>query len=244
MVAVGDTAGLITAVNDLAPQYGIDPAAALAIARQEGWSGGIGDNGMAYGPWQDWFTNFQGRGPWYGAGANNQQVQQWAWSTAGIQEALSEMAAQQGVKGTTGTAAISAIATNFERPSTNYNGRNLLQEEINNAEAIYNQFTNGGSGPTGAVSQGSSSDPIAGGVALIQGESQSAGSTTAQPILGSQALGTIVSRLGSKGFWWSAGFFILAALLIIVGLLVYFHKQVGDAIQTVGRDATVAAAAA
>ena len=35
-----------------APRYGVDPAAALAVAAQEGLSGRVGDAGTSFGPFQ------------------------------------------------------------------------------------------------------------------------------------------------------------------------------------------------
>jgi hypothetical protein len=235
MVAVGDTAGLIQAVNELAPQYGVDPAAALAVASQEGIGGGIGDSGLAYGPWQDHLTQFQNRGPWYGAGANNQTVQQWAWSTAGIQEALSEMAASQGVKGTSGYNAIVNIATNFERPAASN-----LASEIAGAWSKYTSFNTGTytPGTTGSVD---TTDPTtAAGTALISAASSS--TVSAQPILGSQALGDIASRLASRGFWWSVGFIVLAGAVIIIGVMFFFHSEIEHAAGEVGKGVAAAAA--
>lgn len=94
----------------------------------------------------------------------------------------------------------------------------------------------GGDGPVSTV------DPsLASGAALVTAQSDPAGTFNASPILGSQALGTIVGRLGSPGFWWSVGFVMLAGLLIVVGLLVYFHKQVEQAAGELGKAAAVAA---
>lgn len=63
-----------------------DPAIAdaeLAVWQTEGWGGGIGDGGTAYGPAQDHATD--GRLPQFaGRGPNDQEVQNWAWSPEGI----------------------------------------------------------------------------------------------------------------------------------------------------------------
>lgn len=102
----------------------------------------------------------------------------------------------------------------------------------------------GQGGQGGGQDQQTSSDTdtaLASGVALIQGAS--AGSSSAPSFLGNQALGTIFARLASPGFWWSAGFMVLAVVLILVGLLIYFHKQVEQAVGTVAKGAEVAAVA-
>jgi cell wall-associated NlpC family hydrolase len=86
--------------------FGLDPNAVLAIAGHEGLGGGVGDNGTSFGPFQ---LHIGGAMP---SGVSNPQ--QWAWSPAGINYALSRMGA---AKGLTGKAAVTAISTQFERPS-------------------------------------------------------------------------------------------------------------------------------
>lgn len=102
-------------VRQHARDYGLDPAAVLAIADVEGAGGGIGDGGLAYGPWQDHMTHFPDR-PWYGYGRNNQFVQDWAWSEAGFDYVMRSMVAA-GAGGHTGLDAVRAIATYYERPA-------------------------------------------------------------------------------------------------------------------------------
>jgi len=230
MVAVGDTAGLIQYVNEHAPQLGLDPAAVLSAARVEGWSGAIGDGGLAYGPWQDHMTEFQGRGPWYGSGRNSQQVNAWAWSSAGIDQAMSEMVSA-GVKGKSGLDALHAMIFGYERSSD-------MPGEYNNAKQWYNSFNNGSVvGTTPGDTSGTAEGPIEGGLALITGANQT--SESVPSLLGSQDLGKAVARLTSPGFWWAAGLFILAGVLIILGLVIYFHKDIESA---AGRVAAGAAA--
>jgi hypothetical protein len=233
MVSVGDTAGLIQYVNERAPQLGLDPAAVLAIAHVEGWGGTTGDGGHAYGPWQDHLTDFQGR-PFYGQGANNQQVQTWAWSNAGVDYVLNQMATTGKARGLSGYNAVVAIVSNYER-SANIPG------EIKNAwDNWYAGLKNGSTtGTTGSVQ---TSDPTLQGAAeLVSGASTPAGSIAAPTVLGSTQLGTIATRLSSPGFWWGAGFFVLAGVLILVGLLVVFRKEVEGAVAQVGKAAAVAA---
>jgi len=233
MVAIGDTAGLIQYVNEHAPSLGLDPAAVLSAARVEGWSGAIGDGGLAYGPWQDHMTEFTGRGPWYGAGKNNGQVNAWAWSAPGIDQAMSEMAAA-GVKGKSGLDALHAMIFLFERSSD-------MPGEYNNAKNWYNNFNNGSAvGTTPGDTSGTAGDgAVAGGLQLVAGASSS--SESVPSLFGSQDLGKAVARLTSPGFWWAAGLFILAGILIILGLIIYFHKDIESA---AGRVAAGAAAAA
>jgi hypothetical protein len=237
MVAVGDTAGLIQYVNDNAARFGLDPAAVLSAARVEGWSGRIGDGGLAYGPWQDHMTEFQNRGPWYGSGKNNQTVNTWAWTPAGIDQAMTEMAAA-GVKGLSGLAAVHAMIFGFERSSD-------MPGEYNNivTNGYYNMFNNGSAvgttpGDTSGTQQTTQDETTATGLQLIAG--QSAASESVPSLFGSTDLGKAVARLTSPGFWWAAGLMVLAGVFIILGLIIYFHKDIESA---AGRVAAGAAAA-
>lgn len=111
---------------------GLDLNALLAIASHEGASGGIGDNGHAFGPFQEnnaggvLTGRFQGQSP--------QQINQWAWSPAGINDALNRIASV--ASGEHGAQAVRDIATKFERPAN-------VGAEIQDALAHY--------GGTGAV---------------------------------------------------------------------------------------------
>lgn len=89
-----------------APRYGLDPRAALAIARVEGLSGAVGDNGTSFGPFQLHAGGALPRG----------RGRAWAESAAGIDYALQRMSAS-GARGKSGYAAVSAISRNFERPA-------------------------------------------------------------------------------------------------------------------------------
>jgi len=91
---------------------------------------------------------------------------------------------------------------------------------------------------TGAT--GGATGTIASGAALVTAQSQASENITSPSFLGNTALGKIFTRLASPGFWWSVGFMLLAALLIIVGLLVYFHKEVESAVGRVGAAAAAA----
>lgn len=104
-------------IRRLAPQYGIDPAAAIAVALGEGGlvnrPDDIGDlaGGGSYGPFQ---LYAQGALPSRYRG-NPQAADTFAWSPEGIKYALSRMRAA-GAGGLTGPAAVNAIVRKFERP--------------------------------------------------------------------------------------------------------------------------------
>lgn len=95
----------------MARRYGLDPAAVLANAAGEGLSGGVGDGGHAFGPFQ---MNDAG-----GVLTNDPNPQHhtnaYAWSNAGINRALRAMATV--AKGLHGEAAVRAIVTRYERPA-------------------------------------------------------------------------------------------------------------------------------
>lgn len=91
----------------------LDPSAVMAVGSQEGLSGGIGDGGHAFGPFQ--LNNAGGVITGKFAGMSPQQIQAWATSPAGIDYALSGINKVAG--GLKGSAAINAIVSKFERPA-------------------------------------------------------------------------------------------------------------------------------
>lgn len=128
-------------IRSRSAQLGIDPNAALAVAQQEGWGGGIGDNGTSFGPWQlhvggAFPSSVQGQptSSW-----TSSQKQSWAWSKGGIDYALTRIASV--AKGQKGSAAIDSIVTRFERPAN-------PGAEVLGATAAYGVPASlGGSGP-------------------------------------------------------------------------------------------------
>ena len=95
------------------PRQTIDPAAAFAVARQEGLSGAIGDGGHAFGPFQ--LNNAGGVLTGKFSGLTPQQINAWAWSPAGINYALTHIASVAG--GQRGAQAVTSIVSRFERPA-------------------------------------------------------------------------------------------------------------------------------
>lgn len=104
----------VNAVANTCGDNSVDFLACCANAVAEGISGGIGDNGSAYGPWQVHATD--GRISQY---ANlppyDLAVQGWAWTLNGIQYVIRAMRAN-GAKGVKGHAAVHAIVYGFEKP--------------------------------------------------------------------------------------------------------------------------------
>lgn len=103
---------------------GLDPAAVLAVASMEGLSGGVGDGGHAFGPFQ---LNDAG-GVLTNRPGNHRQF---AESRQGIDYALNSIAGV--AKGLKGDAAINAIVTHFERPAN-------PQKDIAGAAAHLGEF--------------------------------------------------------------------------------------------------------
>ena len=91
---------------------GLDPHAVLAVARVEGLSGGIGDQGTSHGPFQ---LHVGGAFPTRLAGLSGQQRQAWAESQQGINYALDRIASV--ARGRRGRDAVAAIVSRFERPA-------------------------------------------------------------------------------------------------------------------------------
>ncbi len=106
----------LNAIAQACADYGIAPRACVAAALHEGSGGGIGDNGDAYGPFQDHLQS-TGR-PFSGVdGRSSVKVNAWAWSDNGISYSVRQMATgQPSAKGLEGHAAVYAIVYGYERP--------------------------------------------------------------------------------------------------------------------------------
>lgn len=96
-----------------ASALGLDPNAVLSVGSTEGLSGGIGDGGHAFGPWQlnDAGGVITGKFP----GWTQQQKQEWAWSPQGVDYALGGI--NKAAHGLHGADAVRAIVNKFERPA-------------------------------------------------------------------------------------------------------------------------------
>ena len=96
-------------ITQRAPKHGIDPRAALAVAHMEGLSGGVGDAGTSFGPFQ---LHIGGANPY----SDPRRARSFAESEEGINYALRKMA-ESGARGLKGRAAIESIVSRFERPA-------------------------------------------------------------------------------------------------------------------------------
>lgn len=100
----------------------LDPLAVLAEAYHEGISGGIGDGGDSYGPWQ-LYKNGRLPRAYRSYPKNSLKVNIWAWSRNGIDYALDGMAATA-AKGKRGVEAVTILTRDYEVPA-HWEARNL-----------------------------------------------------------------------------------------------------------------------
>jgi len=152
---------------------GLDPKAVIAVARQEGLGGGVGDHGTSFGPFQ---LHEGGALP---SGIPLNRAQAWAESPAGINYALSRIKGVAG--GLRGAQAVQAIVSRFERPAN-------IAGEVAGAMRDYGA---GGSSPALAVSQ------------LIAGSGNpsgvGAGGMSPQQMMSMYLLQQAQSELGGQG---------------------------------------------
>lgn len=129
---------VIAYIGQTAPQYGVDPAAMLAVANQEGLNtapGSIwtvqGESGPSFGP-PSWFSGGAGA-PFIQQQGSASAASAWSWSVAGLNTWIQQVA--QVASGLTGNSAINAIVTRFERPAAKN-----VPGEIQRAQAQYSNF--------------------------------------------------------------------------------------------------------
>jgi hypothetical protein len=79
-----------------------------------------------------------------------------------------------------------------------------------------------GSGDTGGQGSLESTDG--------SGNVYAGGTLSAPSLFGSEALGTAVAHLTSRGFWWGALLFALALAGIAFGIVLYFHSDISGAV--------------
>jgi cell wall-associated NlpC family hydrolase len=152
---------------------GLDPRAVIAVARQEGLGGGVGDHGTSFGPFQ---LHEGGALP---SGIPLNRAQAWAESPAGINYALSRIKGVAG--GLHGSQAVQAIVSRFERPAN-------IAGEVAGAMRDYGA---GGNSPALAVSQ-----LIAGGGNAGGGAAQ--GGANLRQMMSSYLLQQAQSELGGQ----------------------------------------------
>ena len=112
MLSAGQMPSLQSLVEHYAPQYGVDPWAALKVSNVEGGGrfGAVGDQGTSFGPWQ---LHIGGAMPAQYTTPGSAAA--FANSVEGVKYVLSRMGSVAG--GLKGPAAVSAIVRGFERPA-------------------------------------------------------------------------------------------------------------------------------
>lgn len=194
-------------INAVARQLGLDPRAVDAVGSMEGFSGRIGDGGHAFGPFQENNAGgvLTGRFP----GASEQQLNNWAWSNAGINDALSRMA--QVARGETGAQAVRDIVGRFERPANpsaeiagalaHYGGASgpLRASGPAGPLAVLKAVTGGG-GSLGSSALGGSAQQLLGEWMLQQAQDTLSGKNT-----GGGLLGLALARQALSGLSTGAG---------------------------------------
>jgi hypothetical protein len=207
-----------------ARQYGIDPAAVLAVWTHEGLSGAIGDNGTSFGPGQmhvggvyDSAVADAGAPP----GSDPTAANNWANSPAGIDYALSRIAGV--ARGLRGYPAINAIVRRFENPAN-------PDAEVANAEQSYPQASYVAAGvglpsTSGGGIIGRAEQVIGGTIAQAPGVAGAA----AQHVPGvkqAESVASFLGRLADPKFLLRAGEVIAGAVLLIAGLYL-LARQIG-----------------
>lgn len=142
-----DKNGVVAYVQQHAADFGLDPAAVLAVAHQEGlntdpgshWTV-PGESNISFGP-PSWFGNGAGADILKQQGAN---AAAWSWTPPGIDYWLSQVS--QVAKGLSGTQAIAAIVNGFERPRAD-----LAPGEVQNAQQQYATYQQPVTGATTAA---------------------------------------------------------------------------------------------
>jgi len=130
---------VVAYVGANASRYGLDPAAVLAVADNEGLNTTPGSTwsdppGIAFGP-ASWNSAGAG-GAIVSAQGSLQQAANWSWTPAGLDYWMQQVAAS-GASGLTGLQAIVQIVGGygwgFERPSNS-------QPDITNAQRVYSSY--------------------------------------------------------------------------------------------------------
>jgi len=201
--------GAIQYIGQNAPNYGVDPAAMLAVANHEGLNfvpiGGTwripGESGYNFGP-PSWYSGGAGAAIINMQGSN---APAWSWSTAGLDYWMQQIS--NVASGLTGYSAIQSIVNNFERPAEKYR-LGEIQNAWNDYTSFQQQIAAGGSQPPQTTT------PVTG--------SESGGTTGSQQT-GSQSVSSDQQSQGSESptkfsFSQTIGHTVTQILLVMIGL--------------------------
>jgi hypothetical protein len=209
-----------------AQRLGLDPAAVIAVSGTEGLSGGIGDNGTSFGPFQLHVPGRYNRAI-TDAGApplsDPNAANAWANSPVGITWALEQMAAV--ARGLTGASAINSIVYNFEAPADKPKEVRLATANYGKATALLSMIKGGGvtsslGGLIGNTADGANS--LLTHVPGVQ-QTETAVGGAASAI---DSIGKFLSKITTVSFLLRAGEVIAGAVLLLAGLYL-MSKQVG-----------------
>ena len=226
----GDTVSnaIIRIVQD-AKQYKLDPAALLAVAvNGEGNFSNPGDSNSSFGPFSlhqgGALNTSPGEAIYQSSGAPSASL--WAWSPAGVDYAVGQIA-QAVPQGQTGTAAISSIVTQFEHPADPTSEINRAVAGYPKAQQVSSLVEQGATVTSGGTATDAVSNTVIGGVesALnIAGTSQAQGVLNQIPIVGPavSGAGDTVNALGSIASWSKSPVrilqLVLGGALVLLGL--------------------------
>jgi hypothetical protein len=238
-LGIGNQAALTSYVDAVAPAYGLDPRAVLAVASQEGLSGKIGDHGTSFGPWQ---LHKGGEYP-STAPQSEQEANEWAWSVKGVNYALKRMS--NVARGKTGSAAIVAIVDKFERPANK--AGEIAGAERDYAESEAGKLGSGGTSVTSILKHLADLTPAG----LAAQESASVLGGAGGVVKGTESVGSFLGKLTDPSFLLRGLEVVGGAVLALMGLYM-LARMVGlapspaqvAAVTPVGRGAKLSEAAA
>lgn len=225
---------VIAYVGQHAPEFGLDPAAVLAVANHEGLNTApgsfwtlAGEGNISFGP-PSWFGNGAGSAILQMFGGNHDQAAAFSWTPAGIDMWLKRVvsdSAQSGIPavGKTGASAIEAIVRGFERPRAN-----LVAGEITNASRDYASFQAAIGGgvqvpelPGQAPAQSRAQAPV-------QGQAQGQAQAPVQAASGASAPGMLsLGTVGPLAVGVPSGLLLglIAIVLLIIGAVILAGSQ-------------------
>lgn len=217
---VTDITAALKRIVSGATSRNLDPGALLAVAKAEGLSGAVGDNGTSFGPFQ---LHIGGQLPATVANKGADYAQQWAWSDEGIDYALNQIAkVAQGQRGPT---AIKSIVSRFESPAD-------PQSEISKATGYYTDASKA------ATTIASAGDLLGSGNSFFDdiGNAITAPFDTAKDVADAVAniggsIATFVSKIFDPSFWLRA-LQVLGGGALVGGGLFLLARQVGLAVPT------------
>lgn len=259
--------GIYQSAAGVQSSTGVDPAIIAAMARTEGPTGA--NAGLISAGIQVAATTGRGAsGASLGAGSSQigQPSRFWAYQNgAEMSEAFSNYIKQQFPQAAPYLGNAAAFFQAME--GTNYNVvynnpsvgpasgidwnaiKAYWQQKISDAASFVTQWGSGGTTGTGPPSQVDPNAALSSGEQLVASSGAQAVATAgAEPHVITLIPGLTLPGGGGwagvkihTGLLWSVGFFVLAGILVAVGIYLAFQRQINQTVTTVGRAATRAA---